>query len=225
MKVAICTPVHGDPKLLFTRNLADLVTAATKAGLDVQWFAQQSSIVTISRIRLAEAALAWGADHLLWIDADQAFPPDALDRLLAHHEPIVGCNYARKTDPSGPTALALGATDETQLVWTTLEKAQHGEIEEVDALGLGMCLVVAEVFRAVEKPWFNMEFDAEGRLMGEDYWFCLKARAAGFRILVDHGLSWSIGHLGEMAFTNMHASLDRARFEMANRRPQSGDRT
>ena len=38
--------------------------------------------------------------------------------------------------------------------------------------------------------------------MGEDFYFCSRAKEMGYRILVDDSLSRSISHLGTIAFTH-----------------------
>jgi hypothetical protein len=56
------------------------------------------------------------------------------------------------------------------------------------------------VFDALTKPYFRYVTDeAGGEIVGEDYVFCDRARAAGFRIWCDATLSLEIGHLGLQA--------------------------
>ncbi len=62
---------------------------------------------------------------------------------------------------------------------------------EVARVGLGCCLIRRRVFEALEAPWFRHPPALPGS--GEDYDFCDRARAAGFRIVVD--LNLECGHL------------------------------
>lgn len=202
MKVAICTPLYSDPKATYTGCLVNLVMASR---VDLRYFFGQHSIVAHGREQLAAEAMEWGAVHLLWLDSDQIFPPDALSRLLAHNEPFVGCNYSRRGEPAGPTAKGLGG----EPLWTSLDAARARKVEEVEGLGFGVCLTAASVFEKVQRPWFDA--------IAEDYDFCRKARSAGFRILVDHHLSWEIGHVGERIYTNADAMLDRPRWKMKHK--------
>lgn len=202
MKVAICTPVHSDPKWHYTVSLANLLTQTR--GVDLGYFATQGTSVARRRNELARSALDAGADWLFWLDADHSFPPDALARLLAHKQEFVGCNYARRDDPAGPTAGRIGSNARVDYIWTTQEDADAGKLEPVHVLGFGCCLVSRSVFERVEEPWFRGE--------GEDYDFCARAIIAGFSIYLDHGLSWEIGHVRESLVTNAHAVADRARW-------------
>jgi hypothetical protein len=58
--------------------------------------------------------------------------------------------------------------------------------------GTGGMLIAAHVLRALPDPWFEFEKfgDAKG---GEDAWFTLCAKRAGFRVWCD--LDTHIGHL------------------------------
>jgi hypothetical protein len=40
--------------------------------------------------------------------------------------------------------------------------------------------------------------------LGEDFYFCHKAREAGFHILIDQALSREIRHVGELDYTHAH---------------------
>lgn len=191
MKVAICTPTHGDPSFHYTHSLAQLLIY-TAGKLDLVYAARKASVVAIQRTIIARTALEEGADWLLWLDADQKFPANTLERLLSAGKDIVGCNYARREEPTGPTAANI-VGGETRHVWTTDEKAQRGSLEKVDALGFGCILTSAKAMRAVEAPQFRGEL--------EDYYFCEQARKAGFGIWLDHALSQHIGHVHERILT------------------------
>ncbi len=57
-------------------------------------------------------------------------------------------------------------------------------------------LIRTSVFNALQKPYFNLAAEGD-QLRGEDYYFCEKARAAGFEIWCDGDLSTQIGHIGQ----------------------------
>lgn len=189
-------------------------TARERPDLELEFFVERGSIVVNNRNRLAELAREWGADWLLWLDADHYFPEDTLLRLLAHGRDIVGCNYPRRSDPTGPTAQGK----DKQPLWTTPEKAEGGELEEVRSLGLGVCLVSAAAIEAVPDPKFDMVRGHDGRLIGEDNYFFSLVRHAGFKVWCDHALSWEVGHVNEGVLWNLNASLDRARWKMKHGR-------
>ncbi|HEX5184236.1 MAG TPA: glycosyltransferase family A protein [Allosphingosinicella sp.] len=197
VKVAICTPCHGDPRMDFVLSLVGLVTHRLES-VDVRLFVIRSSVLPHARNVLVQQAREWGADRLLWIDADMTFPPDALQRLLARDADVIGANYRRRHGNHGPTAF-IGQN----AVVTTKEKAEAGLVERVSALGLGFCLMRAAIFDRLREPWFLFGYDSGRKLpITEDSFLFANLNAAGVPILLDHGLSWEIGHVGETILTN-----------------------
>lgn len=231
LKVAIGIPCYGDPKLKFVASLVAMLNHFHTANftdekgepLDriVEVFWVSTSNLLQSRHKILFDAAAWGADYLLWMDADHTFPKEALARLWAHNLPIVGCNYARRIIPTAPTAAKIVTNDDAEdhknLVYTTVEKAQAGEVEEVNHLGLGLCLMDMRVLDAVQArseergeknflPLFKFETNEDGTSeIGEDVFFFNKCRDAGFKVHLDHGLSWEVGHIHEAIMWNSTA--------------------
>lgn len=193
MRIAICTPVHSDPKADFTVSLARMLSHTYQANFtidgqpvrpEIEIFMVSMPSVTLARDWLVSLASEWRADFLLWLDADHVFPAETLGRLLMHDLPAVGANYVSRRPPLGPVAKRDGKP-----VWTTETKANAGEIEEVDFTGFGVFLLQMSVFEKIEQPFFDTAF--------EDMYFFEKLRAAGLKIMVDHGLSWRVGHIAE----------------------------
>lgn len=192
-KVAICIPVHGDTKALFTLSLAGMVqrSVAELTG-ELKTFMAQGHLLD-NRNGLAKAARDWGADWILWLDADHTFPDDTLIRLLAHDLDVVGCNYVRRR-PAGPVAVKGGHP---------LYSDKGGPVEEVDTLGLGVCLMRASVFDSLDWPWFTVERSTNGTgHVSEDVCFFRALKRAGIVAHVDHALSWQVGHAHEHFLMN-----------------------
>jgi hypothetical protein len=200
MRIVICTPVHGETKAKFSQCLFRLgvrtalcpfsVSGGPPVTLEVDSFIRSASNVGYCRRLLAQEALAAAADYILWIDADQTFPPNALIRLLASQKAIIGANIRRRNpDEVVPTAF--------DLIGKPLQPKREG-VEEVLQLGLGLCLVHTSVLKAIEPPYFAEEVQRNGMdVLGEDVYFFRKARAAGFAAFIDHGLSLEVGHIAE----------------------------
>lgn len=115
------------------------------------------------------------ATHVLFIDDDMIMPANGLMRLLQHNVPIVGGLYFARTPPHLP--IAYRRVEENQ--WVAITNTCAG-LQEVDAIGAGFLLVKTEVFKKLQRPWF--EFSDK---MGEDMYFCLQAQEAGYTILLD----------------------------------------
>lgn len=238
IRLAIAIPVYGMTHAKFTLSLAKAVDHFHKSTvvdhdgnpverlIDVQMIS--CSMLTESRTRLVGEALAWGATHMLWLDADHVFPEDAIIRLLSHNVDVVGANYPRRVTPTAPTACRLTpdpeGNDTKNLIYTTREKAEARELEEAAHLGFGVCLMNMAVLDMLQVhaeangdgnflPLFEMRA-SEGKrgVIGEDVFFFKKVREAGGRIFVDHALSWEVGHIGEQILTNAHACAHRERW-------------
>ena len=115
------------------------------------------------------------AEYLFFVDDDMLFPPNALVKLLAHQEPIVGGLYFARQAPYLP--IAYRHVEDNQ--WIAVTKYQAG-LQEVDAIGTGCLLIRRDVLEKLERPWF--EFSDR---MGEDMYFCDKAKQLGYKVLLD----------------------------------------
>jgi hypothetical protein len=206
MKVAILTPVHGDPKTAYVRSLAEMLvyTAEQRKDLTLRPRLGQGHLIN-NRNALAADALGWNADFVLWIDADTSFPAHSLVSLLAHDLPIVGCNCPTKTHPPRTTAFRAISDGKFEAVFTTEEIAKRTPIEEVTHLGLGLCLIAAPILAELEQPTFQAK-PGHRMNLGEDESLFERIRAKGGRIFVDHRLSLEVAHIGDYAFTNQIAA-------------------
>ncbi len=231
MKLAILIPRYGDTKGDFTislarmlvRSVADEVDLPSGRGrLQVEIFSVSSSDLPASRTRLLQHAVQWQARYALWLDTDHVFPPDSLLRLLRRGLPVVGCNQARRTDPTGPVTMRFGAAGEMEHVWTTEALAKADKVEEVAHVGLAFTLMDMAVLRQVKahvdangpgwdkwQPFDRKLLPGTNARMGEDASFMQELRDAGVKIHVDHALSWDIGHIGERVFTNADTIRDK----------------
>lgn len=196
MKVALCIPIHGRPETRFMANLLELMLHTLKVRPDIELKPNvaSSSDITTGRHYLVKQAFAWGVDWLLWLDADMAFEPDALVRLLDRNVDFVGCNYRRK----GPPHLFTASRGKT-IIETTRERAVEMPVEQIDHVGLGLALVSAAAVGKLDPPFPMFSFIpcGDGTAEGEDAFFCMRLRSVGVPIHVDHELSLEVGHIGE----------------------------
>ena len=202
MKVAILIPVNESVKAVTAQCLARMVSKTYLAQLSgpagaispvLETFIWSSSSIAYNRRRLVILALEWGADYVLWVDGDMAFPPDALLRLLAHGKAVVGTNYRRRDVESVlPTAARTRAGERSLLI------PSGSGLEEADHIGFGFCLIEARVLRALKMPMFLEGVAADGLSpTGEDVHFFERVREAGFAVHVDQALSMESGHIAE----------------------------
>jgi hypothetical protein len=219
LRIAICTPCYGDVTAEYSYSLAKLVLRTGQTQVDfngkvvspqIEIFMRSSSVLPQLRNMLLKSAIEWGANYLLWLDADQKFPDDALLRLLSLNLPVVGVNYPRRVPPHLPTASSLDG----KLVTTTEEAAKANEVVPVASLGFGCCLIDMTIFEKLHEhalatgeagiwPLFAVEMVGDGtEIVGEDVFFFRRLRDAGVPVHLDQALSWAIGHVHQSVLTN-----------------------
>lgn len=214
MRVVIGIPVHRQMEADFGVCLASLTmyTVRQAPQIDIAVQRVSSSILAQARTRLWRWAENNQADYILFADADQTFPSDALLRLLAHDLPAVGANYrARIAEAVVSSGWGLDGRP--------LKLPRPGDgVEEVLHLGLGLCLInvpkvssalaaQAEregrstyypIFAALPDPDGARNPDGDDKFVGEDVYFFDKLRSAGIKLHVDHDLSREVGHLADI---------------------------
>jgi|DEB0MinimDraft_3_1074331.scaffolds.fasta_scaffold00150_4 hypothetical protein len=209
MKVAICVPCRDEVMSGFCFDLARLVGYEAKRGQnEIQLLQMPGTLIFTQREKLAQEALEWGADQVLWIDSDQRFPADTLEILQARQVPICGVNATTRREPILPTALNLkieremlnGKPGEPKQVWHKVESRGKKGVEQVTAVGFAVTLVNREVFEKIPRPWFDVIWTDHGNVIGEDVTFCVRCMENDIPVYVDHELSMHIGHIGVKTF-------------------------
>lgn len=178
--------------------------AARKHGFDDVQFAWVSKFLLVSDLRneAARIAIAQGCTHILFLDADMIWPPDVLDRMLAHHEQgIVSGLYFLKTWPHWPVGLTRPRVNpQTLAVDYDYDKGApfEGGLVPQALVGMGCTLIPVSVFQAMPAPWFEYQSDNDGNwTVTEDVAFCQKAAALGVPIWLDPSVK--CGHVGQQA--------------------------
>lgn len=126
-------------------------------------------------------------DYLLFWDLDTIPPPDGLYRLWKWNQPIVSGLYHQKIEPYYPLLMKKHAQSGTGFF--AVIGWQDGELYEVDATGMGFCLIKREVFQIIDPPWFAFTD------ISEDFEFCQKAKRNGIRTFVDTNVKCR--HIGD----------------------------
>ncbi len=160
-------------------------------------------------------------DWLFLMDSDQTFQPDTLERLLSWDLPIVSGLYFKSPGKPVPHAYSYAWQEGGHLYSALIGQVgkylqQHKEalakagpavtlpckreeLIEADGVGGGCLLIHRRVFNALEKPYFECN---AGTFFGEDFYFCRKVRAAGFKIYVDPGVI--CGHKAKDLISHQH---------------------
>lgn len=156
---------------------------------------------------IVEEALKTDCTHLWMTDTDQTYEKGTLARLLSHGKDIIGGLICRRYPPFDPLVFSGDIGH-----YSRIEGWTEGDLIQVDATGTGSLIFNLDVFRNIPKPWFQLGDGINGPI-GEDFYFCSKARKYGYEIYVDTGCQ--IGHLSEMLVTldsyKLYKCLDEAR--------------
>lgn len=201
MKVAICIPARGQMEVTTAFDLAIMSAYMTsKKQIDLSVFTSQGTLIFDQRNSLVRTAVDEKCDYILFIDADMRFPKTTLERLLAHKKDIIGVNATTRMMPPKPTARNIQINEDGSVDWLEVFSNKEKGISKVDAIGCGVMLIKTSCLKNIPQPYFYFEQLLKGKLLGEDIYFCIKAKDAGIDTWVDHDLSMEIGHVGSYTY-------------------------
>lgn len=202
MNVAILTPSTGFSRMEYTYSLAHLIMYSAMNRLlpeephqRIDFHSVEGSGISANREKLVCNALNGDWSHILFIDEDMGFAPNALQILASRRQPIVGCNYPMRGENGGFTALSL---DKTSRIYTG-EKSTG--LEPCWYTGFGFCLIDRKVFEQLPRPWFLLGYNKEGQYYStEDSAFATLVHEAKIPWYVDQDASKFIIHVGNKKF-------------------------
>jgi hypothetical protein len=198
--VAILVPARDTVMTSFAYDLARAMSFHTATTDDrVMLYTSHGTLIASQRMELARQALEEKADYLLWLDSDMRFPKETIGHLILRDKPIVAANYATRRMPVKPVAMM----DDNGKIGRVYTAPDSEGLQPVDYVGMGVMMTKREVFEKVEAPWFAIPYSTVGNhYIGEDVFFCKKAREAGFEVLVDHDLSHQVKHIGTFEYSH-----------------------
>ena len=196
--VMILVPAMEMVNAEFAQHLAMAAANLVANGIKINCAFNIGSVITIARRNLTDIFLKSDFDYAFWIDSDMKFPIDTPIRLLKRGVPLVGANYRRRRFPNpGFTGMMGNPGQFTELVTDD----NSPDMQEVDVLPHGCVMVHRSVYEKVPQPHYLQEYVTDLNLeIGEDIYFCRKAKEAGFQVWCDHELSREIAHIGIFHF-------------------------
>jgi cellulose synthase/poly-beta-1,6-N-acetylglucosamine synthase-like glycosyltransferase len=201
MRVAICIPARGQMEVTTAFDLTMMAAyMAGKKNIDLNVYTSQGTLIFDQRNSLVHTAVMEKCDYILFIDADMRFPKNTLERLLAHKKDIIGVNATTRMMPPKPTARNIQINEDGSVDWLEVFSNKEKGIGKVDAIGCGVMLIKTSCLKDIPQPYFYFEQLLKGKLLGEDIYFCIKAKDAGIDTWVDHDLSMEIGHVGSYTY-------------------------
>ena len=209
----VATPCYGGQlSATYMRSLLALADACAERGiqLDVEMGGGEA---LIARWRGAVFALylTTPATHLLFIDADIAFPTEAVFRLLDTGHDVVGGAYPKKAqapggqidwevdplvgerlEPSGLQEVASTGTGFLLVSRAAAQRMSHGHPELRAKLGDLKGAVAPEAVMVFD----NLIEPHTGRYLADHQAFCRRWRILGGKVWTDFDLG--LTHLGEV---------------------------
>jgi hypothetical protein len=182
--IYVCIPTRDS---INANTVGDLV-ALLKTDSSYSFATVIGVYIQSMREGIAHAVKDSGATHLMFIDSDMMFPKDTIKMLQSRDKDIIGANYVRRIEQDKWSASINGNS--------VISTGQKG-VQEVDSIGMGMCLIKTDVFKKIPQPWFDMAW-IDGNYQGEDISFCNHAKENGYKIYVDHDLSQQVHHVGDI---------------------------
>lgn len=151
-----------------------------------------TSLIDKMREVLAEEIKSGQPDYILWIDADQLYPMDTIDRLAKHVDD--GHLVVGGVTPDKHTAKPMVYKFLNEL--GTASRDRNFEVSrglvKVDCMGFGGIMVAGEVMDRIQPPYFPRDWDeAMQSYVGEDFGFYNKCRKAGIDVWCDTDLHYS----------------------------------
>jgi cellulose synthase/poly-beta-1,6-N-acetylglucosamine synthase-like glycosyltransferase len=179
--------------------LVGFMVKTTKHDVDI--YTAAGTLIFDQRNKLVKTSLEAKCDYIVFIDADMRFPKDTIMRLLRHQKDIIGVNATTRTEPVIPTAKNLTINEDGSCTWLPIYSNSFSGISQADGIGCGVMMIKASVFAKLQEPYFYFEQLPDNKILGEDIYFCIKAKDAGIDTWVDHDLSMDIKHIGQYTYS------------------------
>lgn len=223
-RVLIATPHMGQACTATFVSIMSIFRVTNPDEMEMRWEGCAGSNIAENQNVLVGLARDWEATHILFVEADMAFPGMALTWLLSHKKDIIGCSYPFKDHDLLAKNLAdqkanlrymgheLGGAD------ILFKNLVDGETpRKVNFIPMGLTLISMEAIEQVERyrrskvtltmpegmkasVFVHGEAAIEGNkrttVTTTDSTFCHNAREAGLDIWLDARLSLMVEHIG-----------------------------
>ncbi|RLF77223.1 hypothetical protein DRN39_04615 [Thermococci archaeon] len=179
IKICIGIPVYRGfyPQMVEALLSCLLETQKKKPDIDFVFKITYRTWLPYAHRRIVHFALREKAHYILFVEEDIVPPRDGLLRLLKHNVDCVLGLYWQRSKPYAPV---IAKKNERLGVCEPIWEVPPNELIEIDAGGLGFCLLKTEVFKDVSFDSFHFERD-----YADDIPFFLALRKKGYKVFCD----------------------------------------
>lgn len=182
-KVFIAIPTTGNIR---TELATFLLSLERQQDYEVVTGFTSGGGIAHNRNHLVDTFLQTDYEWFMFIDSDVAPPPKVLDMTKNNKYICSGIYYQGQFNSIVPVVYS----EKNKGYGLYIDDKTKNDVLEVDGVGAGCLLIHRKVFEKIEKPYFMFLFDENGYCtLGEDFYFCKKAKKSGFKIWVDRRMT------------------------------------
>jgi hypothetical protein len=200
--VMLATPVYRDVSPWYAAAMADTRVLLTRLGIRNELrIVAGHSIIHQVRNELAAKLLTSTHSDLIFIDADMAWNPWDVVRLLATGRPLIaGVGRKKSPKPDGdPSVWCFAGIQGTE---NAVRQDRAGCLE-VASVGTGFMLLNRSVLEAMRPAYgerlFGYEINEDGEETSEDITFCNRWRRLGGEVWIDPSIA--LRHFGAAEYS------------------------
>ena len=231
--VFIAMPCYDSVKINTMLSIFQLIQKLGQSKIQVGINTFKSPLIRQARNYLTSVFLATEYTHLLFIDADVQFEPEAVIRMLVADKDIICTPYRLKNEPIDKHLYPVKFKDPNKIM------ILPGGLVEIEAGPTGLMLIHRGVFEKIIKnrpdlkiksrvnpglksdekshSFYHLFFDftfEDGYTEGEDISFCKLARKNGFQLFAN--IDSTTSHRGEFAWTGKFGDTLKSLTEVTN---------
>lgn len=189
-KISLCIPSYSG---IHAKTVDSLMYCILNTDAIFHFNFLEGTLIHKLRNTALDNARELKADYLMFIDSDLTFPEHSIQVLINDNFDIVGGMYHMKELPLINTIKML---DENGNKLSGKVKIPS-EPFKCYAIPTGFMLIKLDAIKSLKNP-FQFDVNDDGSYVGEDIYFCRKAKEIGLDIWCDPRIE--IGHIGNYIY-------------------------
>ena len=203
-KVLIAMPIYEGVNPFTLASIQKTDKYYMERGLSItRWGPVGVSQIDRARNECVDFFLEGDYTHLLWIDDDMVWNPEAIETMLFHNVDACSALVTQRFPPFNVTIFGVGKSPDGKALRTYNIPIGSYPLDEPffhpgSGIGTAFMLLKRRVLEEMERPWFACPPTSWNEVRGEDFFFCMKMGAMGVDILYDPTIR--IYHMGMTPF-------------------------